>query len=402
MKNIIISIIVIITSSLKAQQNNSVKVEIKNIGEQINSPYLDYSPLIAADGSMMVFTSARPLTEGIMENLRDHIYHSNFDLNKKVWLDGIPFSEKINGTGKNTHATALSNDGQRMLICRADRKNSGDIYETHVLGWEWTEPISLGEPINSVYNESSASITPDGNTIFFVSNRPGGLGGDDIWYCTKKSDGKWTEAANLGAPVNSKDDEESVFFHANGKTLFFSSNGHKSLGGLDIFMTEFDRTSRSWAEPKNIGTPINTGGDDINFVMEANGKTGYYSTIRLGGLGEKDIYSVKFLEEIVKVDLTLLTGRVVNAKGNAVEAKIVVKNKSNGSIIGVFNSNIATGKYLVSLPAGKNYEIEFTAEDYFEYKDSIEIKDKSGYMEVSKDVILTSKKVYSDPLKKGM
>ncbi len=400
MKNRFACIFIIITSTMAAQQANSIKVEIKSIGDQINSSSWDYTPLITADASMMLFTSRRPVSKHEILKQKDLIYHSNFDFKTMEWLDGIPFSKKINASFKNNRAAAISNDGQQMLIIREDGDGNGDIYETHLSGWEWSEPVSLGPPINTIYDESSASITPDGKIIFFVSNRPDGLGGYDIWYCAKKDNGKWGPAVNLGDPINSKYDEVSVFFHPDGKTLFFSSNKPGSLGGFDVYMSVFDRTTITWSKHVNLGLSINSPEDDLNFVMEADGKIGYYSSIRLGGLGGKDIYRVKFFEDIMKPDLIVLKGRVIDSKGNAIESKIVIKDKSTDKITGIFASNSSTGKYVVSLPAGKNYSIAFTADDYSEFDDSFDISAKTGYEEVSKDVILKSNRIIPEPLKR--
>lgn len=400
MKNIILSFLIVASTLLKAQENNSIPAEIKNIGNQINSPFLDYSPRVTADASMLIFTSRRPLSKSNLFKSKDQIYHSNFDRNKKEWLDGIPFSERINVSSQNNIAAAISNDGQRILICRKDKNGNGDIYETVLSGWEWAEPVSIAPQINSGYDESSASITPDGKTIFFVSNRRGGFGGYDIWYCMQKSDGSWSQAINLGAPINTKNDEVSVFFHPDGKTLFFSSNGANSIGGYDVFMSVFNPSTIYWSKPKNLGPSINSTSDDLDFIMEANGKTGYFSTIRLGGLGEKDIYQVTFPIDFMKTDLTVLVGHVTDKKGKAIEAKISVKDKSTDKLIGIFNANSATGKYLVTLQPGKNYVLEFTAEDYFEFNDSIEISSKPGFEEVTKDVVLKSKKVIQGSFQK--
>ncbi|MDP1746780.1 MAG: OmpA family protein, partial [Bacteroidota bacterium] len=249
-------------------------------------------------------------------------------------------------------------------------------------------PVNMGEPINSADKEPSACISPDGRTIYFVSDREGGLGGFDIWYSIKDSTGKWGEAKNIGAPINSMEDEDGLFIHSDGKTLFFSSKGHNSMGGYDVFMSVMDNTTKVASSPINLGPSINTSGDDLYFVMEANGKTGYYSSNRLGGSGEKDIYQITFLENIMKGNLRLLKGRVLNKKGNPIVSKIIVKDKATGNIIGTFASNSATGKYLITLPADKNYDLEFTAPGYIPYSYSIESSNKLGYKGIEKDIIL--------------
>ncbi|MES2138331.1 MAG: OmpA family protein [Bacteroidota bacterium] len=408
MQNRIVSFFLVMATAVNAQtyrgtkvaqagtQTDSIKVEIKNIGDQVNSTFVDYAPLISADGSIMVFTSRKPLIENKIKNLKDHIYYSNFDKEKMKWSNAIPFSDTINVPGQNNSAISILNNGQQMLIYRDDLNTNGDIYESHLEGSSWTEPVSMGEPINSPDKEPSACISPDGGTIYFVSDRKGGLGGFDIWYSTKDSTGKWGEAKNMGAPINSTEDEDGLFIHSDGKTLFFSSKGHNSIGGYDVFISVLDQTTKVASSPKNLGPSINTTGDDLYFVMEANGKTGYYSSNRLGGSGEKDIYQITFLENILTGNLRLLKGRVLDKKGNPIVSKIIVKDKATGEIIGTFASNRATGKYLITLPADKNYDLEFTANGYIPYSYSIESSNRLGYKGIEKDIVLESKKSKGD------
>ncbi|MDO9184737.1 MAG: OmpA family protein [Bacteroidia bacterium] len=400
MQNKFISFFLVLATALNAQsyhtagvvqsapQTDSIKVEIKNIGDQVNSPFIDYAPLISADGSIMVFTSRKPLIANKIKNLKDHIFYSNFDKEKMKWSNAIPFSDTINVPNQNNSAISILNNGQQMLIYRDDLNTNGDIYESHLEGTSWTEPVNMGEPINSADKEPSACISPDGRTIYFVSDREGGLGGFDIWYSIKDSTEKWGEAKNIGAPINSMEDEDGLFIHSDGKTLFFSSKGHNSMGGYDVFMSVLDNTTKVASSPKNLGPSINTSGDDLYFVMEANGKTGYYSSNRLGGFGEKDIYQITFLENIMKGNLRLLKGRVLNKKANPILSKIIVKDKATGEIIGTFASNSATGKYLITLPADKNYDLEFTAPGYIPYSYAIESSNKLGYKGIEKDIIL--------------
>ena len=401
MKNRLISFFLMMASAINAQtavsqtagqQMDSIKVAIKNVGPQINSSSIDYAPLISADGDIMVFTSRKSQSENKVRNLKDNIYYSNFDTDSKKWSDAKSFSESVNMSGRNNSAVSLLNNGQQMLIYRDDLNTNGDIYESHLSGAEWTEPVNLGEPINSEDKEPSACISPDGETIYFVSDRKGGLGGFDIWYSIKNTEGKWAEAINIGAPINSSEDEDGLFIHSDGKTLFFSSKGHNSMGGFDVFMSVLDVTTKVGSSPKNIGPSINTPEDDIYFVMEASGKIAYYSSNRTGGLGEKDIYRIDLFEDIMKTNLHLLKGRILDKKGNPLKSTITVKDKKTGEVVGTYTSNAATGKYLTTLPAEKSYDIEITSKGYSNYEYSIEGSSKLGYNEVDKDIVLKLKK----------
>ncbi|MCB0381723.1 MAG: PD40 domain-containing protein, partial [Flavobacteriales bacterium] len=166
--------------------------------------------------------------------------------------------------------------------------------------------------INSKNQETSACFSPDGNTIYFVSNRPDGIGGKDIYKSTKNKDGKWGEAENLGRTINTIDDEDAVFLHADGKTLYFSSKGHKTMGGYDIFKSTYEKGK--WSTPENIGYPINTADDDVCFVLTASGEYGYYTSAKLDGKGKRDIYRVSFIDELNKPKLTLLKGVITDKK----------------------------------------------------------------------------------------
>ncbi len=383
---------------LSAQQKDSVKVEIKNVGPLINSPYPDYAPLISADGCVMVFTSRIAPKKNLLVSKKalDNVYVTYYDDRNKKWLFTVMLGPLINIPEIDNSAIALSNDGQRMLLYRGGNavNSTGDILESQLSGEEWSEPVRLPAPINSDDNETSASISPDGGTIYFVSDRKGGLGGKDIWYCTQDENGALGEAINMGPSINTDKDEEGVFIHPNGGAIFFSSKGHNSMGGYDIFMSVYDETTKTWTKAENLGSPINTPDNDIYFVLQANGKTGYYASSKPGGLGDLDIYNISFSEDIMKKNIVLLKGRVVNKNRSSVESIIDITNKATGKLVGTFKSNKASGKYLVSLPAGKKYEIEINANGYSTYTESFDIPYKIGYGEIVKDIVLDSKNAF--------
>ncbi|MES2285678.1 MAG: OmpA family protein [Bacteroidota bacterium] len=398
---ILIIIFCLFSISVFSQKTDTEKIEIQNLGTQINSLYSDYGPVITSDGSTLVFTSRRPI--GDKETKKDkqykeEVYISKYDFKTKTWSDATLLDATINVLSRNNSATNLSNDGQRMLLYRDDNNGNGDIYESKLTGTEWSEPEKLPEPINSAYHESSASISPDGKTIYFVSKRPSKnslkKGDKNIWYCTQDENGNLGNAVDMGAPINSMEDEEMPFIHPDGKTLFFSSKGHSSVGGYDIFMSVYDEKTATWTEPESLGPPINTAGDDVGFVMQANGKTGFYSSQNNDAMGEKDVYKIIFHKDIMKKHLTLVKGRVLNEKGIAVSSKIVVKDKATHTIIGTFSSNSSTGEYSISLPEGKNYELSISASDFFTYKDSLNVPHSKGFNEVNKDITLKSKSAF--------
>ncbi|MCE9540830.1 MAG: OmpA family protein, partial [Bacteroidetes bacterium] len=390
---------------LGAQQNASPKVEIKNIGTPVNSTFSDFAPLISADGSTMVFTSLRPIDKlgtslttikkdgQKSKETNSAIYITYYDDKSKTWLEPIMLESVINLAGVDNSAIALSNDGQKMLIHRGgNNKNiNKGIFETTLKGNEWSVPKRLPAPINSDGNETSASFSVDEKSIYFISSRSGGLGGKDIWYCLQNEAGEWGEAVNIGNSINTKEDEESVFLHPNGSSLFFSSKGHSSTGGYDIFVAHLDTTANGWGKPINLGSSINTPGDNLYFSMAADGKTAYYASSKPKALADKDIYRITFGESILTKHVTLVKGFVTGENGLGIESKIVVKEKLTGDIINTIKSNKSSGKFLISLPATREYQINFTDDNNGTYTEFIEAFEKNSYNEVVLNILLEPK-----------
>lgn len=394
---LLIALVVGVTFQMKSQENSTNDMEntdsiyavITNLGENVNTPYDDYAPVVSADGYMMIFTSRRPtLKEDIDMKMQgmENIYVSYYDDMTWKWSRPQLLENTVNQNAKNNSAIALSNDGQRLLLYRGDP--DGNIYESVLEGESWSEPVKLPKPINSKKHESSASIAPDGRTIYFVSNRRGGEGGSDIWVCHQGING-WEKAENLGSAINTSENEEGVFIHPDGKTLFFSSKGHGSKGGYDIFKSVFE--NNRWSKPVSLGDSINTSADDLFYGLTADGKTGYYSSVRPGGAGMKDIFEVYFKNKNKKSapKLTLLKGIVIdNDSFDPVGADIEISDNEKNEVIAVIKSNSSTGKYLISLPAGKNYGIAIKKKGYLFFSENYDIPASAVYKEVYKTIPL--------------
>lgn len=372
--------------------NDTLKVVITNPGKEINSAFPDYAPVVSADGELLIFTSRRPVTDKEKEKnkaSKENIYSSTYKKSKNKWTKATMLDENVNEPGRHNSAIAISNDGQHMLLYRDDVTGNGDIFESTLHGKVWSVPVKLPEPVNSPDHESSASYSPDGKTIYFVSDRAGGHGGLDIWKCTMNEDSTWGKAKNLGTMINTSSDEEGVFMHPDGKTLYFSSKGHKSTGGYDIFKSVF--SNNKWSEPVNLGSFINTPEDDVYFVLTADGITGYYSSIKKSGIGENDIYIINFIrtEKELGPALTLLKGTITDEiTGDSLEATIVIKDLEKNEEVTTIYSNSETGKYLVSLPSGKNYGISVNSTGYLFHSENVNIPLSTGYQEIIKDVQL--------------
>jgi len=389
-----------------------VRVFIDNI-EELNTAYPEYGPVISADESVIMFTSCRDDTSGggrDEEGFYEDIYSAS-RIGKK-WGTAINIGKPLN-TNAHDAIIGLSNDGQRLFIYSTD--NGGDIYESALKGDTWSKPKSISSKINSKHHESQASLAYDGNTLYFISNRPGGFGGHDIYKSTRDAKGNWGEPENLGPTINTEHDELCVFIHPDGKTLYFSSEGHNTMGGHDIFKSVYE--NGRWSKPENLGYPINTPDDDMFFTLSASGRRGYFSSAREGGKGEQDLYMITFLgpekqviansedfliayqsnpisEKVIEAAVELPTANLTLLKGvvrdeqtkHPLGAAINVIDNSKNIVIASLESNSRTGRFLVSLPSGINYGISVKAEDYLFHSENFDIPAATGYQEVEKDI----------------
>ncbi|MCU0355247.1 MAG: OmpA family protein [Cytophagales bacterium] len=270
----------------------------QNVGEGVNTVYPEYGVAVNKDETMMVFTSRREGSTGIGNVDKDlqffeDIYVAYFKNGK--WEPAQNIGPVIN-TEYHDASIGLSPDGRTLFLYKDE--NGGDIYVSEMKqDSTWAEPHPISDQINSDYNENSVSISADGTTMFFTSDRPGGLGGIDIWVSKKDKKGRWGKPENVGAPINTEGNEDGPFIDYDGKTLYFSSNNHKGMGGYDVFVSEYDSAGKAWKEPVNIGYPISTPDNDIYFVKSGDSKYGYYASVKDDGMGEKDIYKVLLPED---------------------------------------------------------------------------------------------------------
>ncbi|MEY5048479.1 MAG: peptidoglycan-associated lipoprotein OmpA family [Bacteroidota bacterium] len=376
---------------------NPLKVKVTNLGPNINTIDPEYVPVISADESKMIFTSRRPNTTGGTRDELDNLFHEDLYITQK---DGDDWSVAKNmGTPVNTNdhdaSIGLSVDGQELFIYRSDPKDpdSGDILMSLLDGTSWKAPVHLSTNVNSPFHETHASLSADEQYLYFTSDKPGGFGGKDIYMVKKLYNGEWALPQNLGDKINTKYDEEGPFIHADGKTLYFSSKGHKTMGGYDIFKTVYNDKNQTWSEPENIGYPINTSGDDVFFVWTPDGKKAYFASTRDGGFGHEDIYVLE-KEEIEKKSVVVLKGNVLSSKDKKpVGATISVIDNASNKVIAKYKANAATGHYVVVVPAGKNIGISIDAKDHLFYSENVNFAENT-YNEISKDILL-------EPFKSG-
>jgi tetratricopeptide (TPR) repeat protein len=365
---------------------------ISNVGAVINSEYPDYSPVISVDGNALFFTSRRVRPDssnlGVIDQASglpfENIYVSYKD-RKGDWQK--PEAINIDPPIGHLATVNVSADGQTLFIYRDD-DGDGNLYESHLVGEQWSDPVKMGSDINTEHWEPHGALTADGNTFYFVSDRPGGFGGRDIYRVVKLPNGEWSKAQNIGDSVNTKYDEDGVFIHPDGRTLYFASKGHNSMGGFDIFTTEM-QDDGTWSTPVNIGYPLNTVDDDIYFVTTADGRRGYFSSDKPGGYGEKDIYFVDFPEEMGSEGLAVIKGFIIPPAGETLPANTVlyITDKSTGEVRS-YRPRQRDGVYVAILPPCKNYNIDYRVNDTTVHTEDIFVECESAYQEINKEVYL--------------
>lgn len=375
-----------------------LNIKIKNLGKIINSPYADYGPVLSADEQVIIYTSGRPGTTGGQVDEVDGRYFEDIYISTKkdsTWNIPSSIGSGINTDG-NDASISLSPDGQKLLIYRYQNemigtKSSGDLYISRLKGNIWTEATKLPEVINTKAWEPSACLSADERILYFSSNKEGGLGGTDIYMVRLLPNGEWALPMNLGNKINTSFDEDSPFMHPDGKTLYFSSNGHRTMGGFDIFVTTFDDDKKEWSRPENVGYPINTAHDDIHFTWSADGRRVYFSSIRPEGFGDNDIYYADIVDkESSKV--LVLKGIVADSiTRKPMEANISVFDSKTNELIGVYNSNSTTGKYIVILTEGRNYNLTVEAANYQLHYENFNVSSVEHFEEVIKNISLLKK-----------
>jgi outer membrane protein OmpA-like peptidoglycan-associated protein len=366
---------------------------IENVGPAINSEWPDFAPVVTADESLMVFTTRRQDGNSNLDVFEDLLYYED-----------VFYSEKSGGTwqpAKNIGMTvniiyhssnlAINADGTELYLFKS--QNGGDIFVSRKseMG-TWSEPEPLNDNINSTYSENSVSISPDGNTLYFSSDRPitPNKTDLDIYVCKKNRKGEWGVAKSLSPAINTPYDEDGPFIDYDGKTLYFSSKGHKGMGGYDIYKSVYDEQSDSWSQPVNLGYPINSPDDDVYFVSTRDGKRGYYASAKEDALGYLDIYQVRLAD--IDTPPPAPTAQFDESKDRDPPAVVVPVKQPKPVMLAIKTVDRATqmavdANVTVSHPQGGSvhmrkvgigrFEGRFTNDNDIKYNVSVE---KAGYM----------------------
>jgi len=355
--------------SIAAMQKPEKYVPV-NLGEAINSKDREYFPALTADGNSLIFSRT------VAGNEDFYISHQV----DQQWNSAVPLSAAIN-TPLNEGAQSISPDGMYLFFTGCNREDglgSCDLYVSHKNGKDWNKPFNLGSVVNSSSWDSQPAVTPDGSTLYFVSNRPGGFGGYDIWKTTLNEAGEWSKPVNLGADINTAYDENTPFVHPDGKTLYFSSDGWPGLGNMDIFYSRAQSDGR-WGKPVNIGYPINTFNEETGLMVTPDGSQGMFSSVLKGGLGDMDIYSFKMPVAAKPMPITYVKGIVRDAVTKGfLEAKVQVVDVKTREVKFNDYTSVENGEFLAVMPLGSSYAFNAVADGYLFYSDNFQLNSKAS------------------------
>jgi outer membrane protein OmpA-like peptidoglycan-associated protein/Tol biopolymer transport system component len=411
--------------------NYELNVVIENAGNAVNTYFHDYSPIISGDGNTLIFTSNRTDDD---QEIKDEEYYEDIYITRRngnAWAAPKKISSRLNHK-YNDAAASLSPDGKMLFLYYEE--GAGDIYVSRLEGNDWSEPEPLNKNINtSLYWETSASISADGKKLYFASNRPGGIGELDLYVSELDAKGGWGKAVNLGPLINTPEHEDAPFIHPDGVTLYFSSDGHPSLGNSDIFITEFK--NGKWQQPQNLGWPINTWEFDGFFTISADKKKGFYSTLKEGGYGEADIYSITFLEprfkpkpkpvvvqEVKKpkpvntdfVDpsvqqsrdqkiVTILKGKVIDeVTAQPLGAVISLVDNETKKVLSRLTVDSVSGDFELVIPHGGNYGVTTERKGYLFNSINFSLPKFAEFQEIDTHIIMVKAEVGSKSVLKNI
>ncbi len=360
---------------------NPVELKVHNLGPNINSKYDDHSPLITADQSLLMFTSRRAssYSELLFDGqYAERIYASENEV--EGWEKAKSLKNLFKRMGHEA-GVSLSADGSELIVYRND-VDGANLYICQYDGENWGEPVKMESPINSKYEETHATISADKQTIYFTSNRPDGMGGLDIYRVRRLPNGEWGKAENMKA-FNTPYDEETPILHPNGKVMYFSSEGHGSMGQFDIFYSVMEEDG-NWGPAINMGYPINTPDDDFFFVPTATPNIAYYASARYDdNYGGSDIYLIEYEEPEIN-RLVVIKGCVNSTDDAPIEhVTISVKQKGKMDPVGIYKPHPGTGKYVLILEADGNYTIDYTGTGFESQEKSIDVTRDMTYKSTS-------------------
>jgi len=351
-----------------------------NMGDAVNSTFSEYYPSFTIDDSMFVYTRRG---EGVREDFMQSFKLPNGKYTSSVLMPGAINEQPSKG------AINISQDGQWVVFAgNFSGRGYGDfdLYISYKNPDGWSDPVNMGRSINTPYWESSPSLSPDKHTLYFSSNRPSGFGGNDLYVSHLTPDGKWTKAVNLGPTINTKGDELAPLIHADNESLYFTSNGLPGYGGSDLFMSK-RMGDTSWIVPQNLGYPINTIDNEGSLFVAADGVTAYYASDRSDSRGDLDLYRFTLRPDVRPLKTLYVSGKIVDDNNTGLQADFqLVENGAQQIVNQSTSSN--TGDYLVTLPAGKDYTFTVKKKGYLFQSELFELGNEKPQTTIHKNIVL--------------
>jgi len=356
---------------------------LQNMGDSINTSDLEYFPSLTIDGKKLIFTKRISNKESFYES----------DRQNDVWGKAFPLAGKINSQDNNVGAQNISQDGQWLIYTGCnfpEGEGSCDLYISYLTKNGWSEPQNLGRNVNSEFWESTPSLSPDKKDLYFSSNRTGGYGGKDIWVSHKTEKGNWGIPENLGPDINTSGDESTPFIHADNQTLYFNSNGLPCYSEKpDLFVTR-KLADGKWSKPENLGYPINTIDDEGSMIVDADGKTAYYSSDKIDTKGGLDIYTFELKKDLRPLKTLWAKGKVYDNKTKAgLPSTVVLTDVNSRQTVSKLQTD-EDGNYLITLPVGKDYAFNVHRKGYLFYSQNYNIDSTSTDSVFNVDIPLES------------
>lgn len=393
-------------AALDLRAGQPLPAEVTALGPTINTSFSEFAPVVNDNGRMLLFASRRVRGEAAAKADSRVLPHENIYYALRDENGGWGAPKEVGRLNSQLHESPLgfSPDGRNLYMYRDI--NGGDVYVAKRTGeGNWAPPAPLGKPINSPYYEPSFCLSPDGKAAFFASDRPDGFGGLDLYITTRQPDGSWSPAFNLGASINTAYDEDSPFISNDNATLYFSSRGHNSIGGFDIFRSTTD--GPLWSEPQNLGLNVNSPFDELHLTLGESDTEGFFASDRPGS-HNKDLYAVRFgkwipTDSLVRIEpvasllspppatafapalsdigpasqgvMFALSGKIIDGyTGQALPADLTVVNRTTRQTVAVGHTEDATGRFRIMLPSdGTPYALEIQRPDYMFYTRNIDV-----------------------------
>lgn len=380
------------------QRNKNYVFEPVNLGDSINTKDLEYFPTLTIDGKKLIFTRRIGMNEDFYISERE----------AEGWSKAIPLPGNINSPNFNEGAESISQDGRWLIFTGCnfpDGLGSCDLYISYLTKNGWSKPQNLGRNINTEFWESTPSLSPDKRALYFSSNRPGGFGDKDIWVSYKDESGNWGKPINLGPDINTSGDESTPFIHADNQTLYFNSTGLPGYSEKpDLFVTR-KLPDGQWSKPENLGYPINTIDDEGSLFIAADGHTAYYSSDRSDTKGGLDIYTFQLPEEIRPLKTLWVQGKVFDQKTlEGLPSTVELSNLESGNSVSRVQTD-EEGEFLITLPVGKDYAFTIRRKGYLFYSENYNISHTApdstfianiGLKPIEKDATIVLKNIFFD------